>query len=46
METFTEDPFEFRKVRIVCGNEGAGFGVMGVFVPDSFVAISATTHLF
>ena len=30
METFTEDTFEFRKARIVGGDEGAGVGVMGV----------------
>ena len=29
METFTEDMFEFRKARIVGGDEGAGIGVMG-----------------
>ena len=29
METFTEDTFEFRKARIVGGDEGAGVGVMG-----------------
>ena len=28
METFTEDMFEFRKVRIV-GDQGAGIGVLG-----------------
>ena len=28
METFTEDTFEFRKARIVGGDEGAGVGVM------------------
>ena len=27
METFTEDPFKFRKARIVGGGEGAGIGV-------------------
>ena len=29
METFKEDMFEFRKARIVGGDEGAGIGVMG-----------------
>ena len=29
METFTEDTFEFRKARIVDGDEGAEVGVMG-----------------
>ena len=29
METFTEDPFEFRKARIVGGGEGAEVGVVG-----------------
>ena len=29
METFTEDTFEFRKARIVGGDEWAGVGVMG-----------------
>ena len=29
VETFTEDPFEFREARIVGGYEGAGVGVMG-----------------
>ena len=29
METFMEDRFEFRKARIVGGDEGAGVGVMG-----------------
>ena len=28
MEPFTEDTFEFRKARIVGGDEGAGVGVM------------------
>ena len=29
METFTEDTFEFRKARIVGGDEGAVVGVLG-----------------
>ena len=29
METFTEDAFEFRKARVVGGDEGAMVGVMG-----------------
>ena len=29
METFTENPFEFREARIVDGAEGPGVGVMG-----------------
>ena len=29
MKTFTEDPFEFRKARIVGGDEGAEVGVVG-----------------
>ena len=29
METFTKDTFEFRKARIVGGDEGAEVGVMG-----------------
>ena len=29
METFTEETFEFRKVRIAGGDEGAGVVVMG-----------------
>ena len=28
METFTEDPFEFREAGTVGGDEGAGVGVM------------------
>ena len=30
VETFTKDTFEFRKDRIVDGDEGAGVGVMGM----------------
>ena len=29
VETFTEDTFEFRKARIVGGDEGADVGVIG-----------------
>ena len=29
METFMEDTFEFRKARIVDGDEGVGVGVIG-----------------
>ena len=30
VETFTEDPFEFRKARIVGSDEGAEVGVVGI----------------
>ena len=28
-ENVFQDTFEFRKTRIICGNKGAGVGVMG-----------------
>ena len=45
-ETFTEDPFEFRKARIVGGDEGAEVGVVGGLSGLDGLRVEGTENLF
>ena len=45
MET-SEDVFEFRKARIVCGDKGAGVGVMGGLRGPDCMRKEGTGNLF
>ena len=46
METFTEDTFEFRKARIVGGDERAEVGVMGGLRGLDGLRVEGTGNLF
>ena len=46
VETFTEDPFEFRKARIVGGDEGAEVGVVGGLSGLDGLRVEGTGNLF